>query len=42
MEAMEGGKGDDHDLPKRQPFDSSPLADLGERRAVFSVLDSYR
>ena len=26
----------------KQPFDSGPLADAGERRAIFNVLDSYR
>ncbi|KAK5080571.1 hypothetical protein LTS08_007933 [Lithohypha guttulata] len=26
----------------KQPFDSGPLADAGERRAIFNVLDSFR
>lgn len=31
-----------HDLYGRQSFDSGPLADAGERIAIFNVLDSYR
>ena len=42
MEALEGGRDDHHDLQTKQPLDCSPLADPGERRAIFNVLDSYR
>jgi len=32
----------DNGLHGKLPFDSGPLADAGERKAIFVVLDSYR